>query len=85
MIALLLSALFLFAAVVAAGTLVRGLRGIVAESGQARAALLACPTTVTATYRISEVKALRTPAQILELPVRQAVARLVQPELRAAA
>jgi hypothetical protein len=89
MIALLLTSLFVAAALLAGGTLVNGFKGIMAEAAQARAALAACPRTNTAEYRISEVKVLRAPAKVLVLPVRQAGWRqgghLPQPDLRAAA
>ena len=85
MIALLLTSLFIAAALLAGGVLVHGFNGIAAEAKLARAALAVCPKTITATYRISEVKVLRGAAQVLVLPVRQSGWRLAQPELRAAA
>jgi hypothetical protein len=85
MTGLLLTTLFVLAALLAAGTLAQGLRGIVAEATQTRTMLAACPKTRSFEYRISEVKVLRGAAQVLVLPVRQSGWRLPQPELRAAA
>ena len=85
MTGLLLTTLFIAAALVAGGALAQGLQGIGAEAAQARAALAACPKTRTMEYRISEVKVLRGAAQVLVLPVRQAAQRWANPELRAAA
>lgn len=85
MTGLLLTSLFILAALVAGGALAQGLQGIVAEAAQARAALAACPKSIFADYRISEVRVLRAPAKVLVLPVRQAGWRSAQSALRAAA
>lgn len=85
MTALLLTALFTAATLIAGGVLLRELRGIGAAAQSARAALAACPQTVWVDYRVSEVKVLRSPAKVLVLPVKPVVSRWATPELRAAA
>ena len=85
MTALLLTTLFVTAALLAGGVLLHSFNGTLAEAAQARAALAACPQSVAVDYRVSEVRVSRSSAKVLSLPIKPKMWRLVQPELRAAA
>jgi hypothetical protein len=83
MTALLLTALFVTAALVAFGVLVSSWQQHGADALALRGKLAACPETVTVRYAVREVKVLRGAAQgsakLFVLPVRQAAAKPVLP------